>query len=145
MLPAATAYTSELFSTLSRHQLLPSCCYVLVHELPNSRVPGPAARRLQHHAWRHTIRHYPGRSAGRAGVCSVGQYEGEVGSTLALLSQTSLQVIALREDNLKLVFPKTQSSGTLPYNFLVILGNNSVVFHAYTAPKLLVLDPNRTF
>jgi hypothetical protein len=75
----------------------------------------------------------------------VGQYEGEVGSTLALLSQTSLQVIALREDNLKLVFPKTQSSGTLPYNFLVILGNNSVVFHAYTAPKLLVLDPNRTF
>lgn len=79
------------------------------------------------------------------GLCSVGQYEGEVGSTLALLSQTSLQVTALKEDYLKLVFPKTQSSGTLPYNFLVILGNNSVVFHANTAPKSLVLDPNRTF
>lgn len=48
----------------------PPVCYVHVHvhELPDSWGPGTAARLLQHHAGGHALRHYPGRSAGRAGV-----------------------------------------------------------------------------
>lgn len=51
----------------------------------------------------------------------------------------------MREAYLKLVFPKTQSSGTVLYpGFLVIQGNNSVMLCACAAPKSLVLGPNTT-
>lgn len=66
--------------------------YVHVHELPDSRGQRPAARLLQHHAGGHAIRHYPGRSAGRAGgpqgagwtarVCCGGQARGGEGADL---------------------------------------------------------------
>lgn len=115
VLPAASAYTSELFSTLSRHQLLLSCCSLC----PRPRVAQfqGAGTGCQMATAPRLAAHYTPlpREVSRQGrgLCSVGQYKGEVGLTLALLSRTSLQIIALREDYLKLVFPKTQSSETV--------------------------------